>query len=344
MEIKELMLEHYTRYPHMKIQDLVKLIYQNEFGCSHMIDNESISLKRLNDELDSLSSSSVDAFEDIGNGLCRMNLGGLKNKSIDPVTVNRFFVDTANSISGSIKNFENKLEELKEMSIYDEDARGFIEGYKNRGYPPVSHSDVYKELYHPSYRVVKMEYCKYFDVFDKIDMLKSTGRIVNVAIDGNCGAGKSMLAALLEGIYDCNVFHLDHFFLRPYQRTPKRLSEPGGNIDHERFGREIIEGIRRNNAFSYQVYDCQEDILEPSVAVDPKRLNIIEGSYSMRPEFIDLYDIKIFMKIDKEEQSRRILERSGSKLHKRFVEEWIPMEDKYFDAYGILEKADLVYG
>jgi len=343
MEIKELLLEHCDRYPHMKIQDLVKLIYQNEFGSSHMIEDEYISLKRLSDEMDSLEALSGYDFEDIGNGLCRMNLGGLKNKNIDPATVNRFFINTANHMRGSVDSFEHKLEIIRQMPVYDEDALAFLEAYKSRGYPPLSHSDIYKEAYHPSYRVVKKEYCEYFDIFDKMDMLIKSRGTVNLAIDGNCGAGKSMLSVLLEGIYDCNVFHMDRFFLRPFQRTPERLSEPGGNIDHERFYEEIIVGIRSKKPFSYRIYDCRNDTLGPLISVEPKAINVVEGSYSMRPEFIDLYDIKVFMKIDKQEQSRRILERSGSRLHKRFMEEWIPMEDEYFAAYDIPRKADLVY-
>ena len=48
-----------------------------------------------------------------------------------------------------------------------------------------------------------------------------------VAIDGNSGAGKSTLAALIADVYDCNLFHMDDFFLRPEQRTEERLKETG---------------------------------------------------------------------------------------------------------------------
>lgn len=35
----------------------------------------------------------------------------------------------------------------------------------------------------------------------------------------------------------------DDFFLRPEQRTPERLAEPGGNLDRERMKSEVIDRL-----------------------------------------------------------------------------------------------------
>ena len=168
-------------------------------------------------------------------------------------------------------------------------------------------------------------------------------RIVKVAIDGNAGAGKSTLASLIGGIYDCNIFHMDHFFLTPELRTEERLKEVGGNVDYVRFKQEVMEGLQSGREFEYRVYNCTKMALDKTISVKPKKLNIIEGVYSMHPTLIDSYDLKIFLEIDEEEQSRRILERSGAVMHRRFIEEWIPLENKYFDKMGIKEKGDLVF-
>ena len=66
-----------------------------------------------------------------------------------------------------------------------------------------------------------------------IDRLLSEKERVIVAIDGNCAAGKTTLASHLARQYDCNVFHMDDFFLRPQQRTPEQYAEIGGNVDYE---------------------------------------------------------------------------------------------------------------
>ena len=80
----------------------------------------------------------------------------------------------------------------------------------------------------------------YFPLFARIDALMRTGETIKVAIDGMSCSGKSSLAALLEKIYDCNVFHMDDFFLPREMKTPQRLAEPGGNVHYERFAEEVL--------------------------------------------------------------------------------------------------------
>lgn len=166
--------------------------------------------------------------------------------------------------------------------------------------------------------------------------------IMIIAIDGNCTAGKTTLAAKIETLYDCNIFHMDDFFLRPEQRTPARFLEPGGNVDYERFQRDVLLPLQSGEAFSYQPFNCSSFTLSPTVTVQPKRLNIIEGTYSLHPFFNDPYDLKVFMSIDADLQHQRILERPLF-LHDRFFQEWIPMEDRYFKEFRIADKCDLVF-
>jgi len=319
-----------------------------------MIVDESDSLERLKDELDVLSSNSCvhlrqPLFEYIGNDLYRMNLEPLKNFKLNIETANKFFINTANSAKGNITSFEEKLGILEEccrdglLPFSLDELRCYIDNYKIKGYPPVGHSEIYKKSYLPAYRIVRKEYRHFFKVFEYIDILMQSDRIVKVAIDGNAGAGKSTLASLIGGIYDCNIFHMDHFFLTPELRTEERLKEVGGNVDYVRFKQEVMEGLQSGREFEYRVYNCTKMALDKTISVKPKKLNIIEGVYSMHPTLIDSYDLKIFLEIDEEEQSRRILERSGAVMHRRFIEEWIPLENKYFDKMGIKEKGDLVF-
>jgi hypothetical protein len=372
--LEDILVNHYKIYPRMQIQDMVKLIYQNEFAGGHMVDNKAESLKRLREELASVSNTSgseamdrsmcstvnSELFEDIGNGSFRLHLCGLKGRTVSPETINGFFVYTANSNKGSMAGFEDKLTVLRDLcgrgilpySISDLDE--YLSIYKKRGYPPVSHSDDYREAYSPAYRVVSSVFKNYFDVFCSIDALidklnkqsernvAGTVRSVNVAVEGCSGAGKSSLAALIQEIYDCNVFHMDHFFLTPDLRTEERLKEAGGNVDYVRFKNEVISGLKSGKEFSYQIYDCSKGILDQIVNVIPKMLNIIEGSYSMHPTLADSYDLKIFLGIGAEEQSRRILERNGPFMHEKFISLWIPLENRYFSELDIASKCDIV--
>lgn len=182
----------------------------------------------------------------------------------------------------------------------------------------------------------------YDEVYRRIDTLLHRKPSVIVAIDGNSGSGKSTLAEMIRRKYDCNVFHMDDFFLTPDLRTAQRFTEPGGNVDYVRFKTEVTEGLKSGTDFQYRVYNCAKQALDRTVSVKPKQLNVVEGSYSMHPTLIEPYDLKIFLGISSEEQSRRILERNGPVLHQRFIQEWIPLENYYFEEMGIREKCDLV--
>ena len=174
----------------------------------------------------------------------------------------------------------------------------------------------------------------------RIDARLASGKQVVVALDGSCTSGKSTLAAKLEKEYDCNVFHMDDFFLRPEQRTPERFAQPGGNVDYERFRAEVLEPLGKGAAFEYRPFDCSTFTLAAPVRVLPKQLNIVEGTYSHHPYFGDVYDLRVCLTVTPETQRERILRRPAF-LHQRFFELWIPMEEAYFSHFGIRERSDL---
>ena len=168
---------------------------------------------------------------------------------------------------------------------------------------------------------------------NRIDLLLEQKETVLVAIDGKCTSGKTTLAGQLAELYDCNVFHMDEFFLRPEQRTAERFAEVGGNVDYERFAEEVLTPLALGKPFSYCPFDCGSFALTDPVDVVPKRLNIIEGTYSFHPYFGSPYDLKILLTVSEDLQRQRILERPAF-LHQRFFEEWIPMENRYFAQDG----------
>lgn len=354
--MKQILLKHYEMYPLMQIQDMVKLIYQNEFAGGHFVSGETGSLKYLKDEYCSLTahSSAGMLFEDIGNSLCRINLSALlqtqEENRVEISTVNKFFITASNSNNGDISGFEEKIAVFLKcckdgLLPFDiDEVRRYMDEYKKQGYPPVSHSDMYRKFYNPAYRVVGSDFRDFYNLFCKIEKLLRTasGNII-VAIDGNSGSGKSALSFLLSKIYECNVFHMDDFFLRPEQKTPERLEETGGNVDYERFRTDVAEKLISGQNFTYRKFDCQTMTLTGPVSINPMKLNIVEGSYSMHPSLIEFYDLKIFLHIDKEEQSRRIMERNKMPLYRRFIEEWIPKENQYFEEFCIRDKSDLVF-
>lgn len=166
---------------------------------------------------------------------------------------------------------------------------------------------------------------------------------VIMAIDGRCASGKSTLAAALKEKTGCNVIHADDFFLRKEQRTQERFEEVGGNIDYERLRDEVLIPLSREGKCAYRRFDCKSmKLSEEEVAVAPNPLTVIEGSYSCHPMLFKYYDFLVFMNIVQCEQLKRIEKRNGSEAVEIFQNRWIPLEEKYFAAYRISERCDLI--
>lgn len=162
-----------------------------------------------------------------------------------------------------------------------------------------------------------------------------------LAIDGSCTSGKTTLAAELQAAYPCQVIAMDDFFLRPCQRTPERMAQVGGNVDYERFQEEVLSPLLSGRPACYRPYCCRTGRLLDPVTVEPRGLIVIEGSYSQHPYFENPYDLRIFLAHTPELQNARVLQRPQH-LHRTFFELWIPMENAYFEAFHIAEKADLI--
>lgn len=172
-------------------------------------------------------------------------------------------------------------------------------------------------------------------------MLCNKSHII-VAIDGRCASGKTTLADKLYEKMECNLIHMDDFFLRPEQRTEKRLATPGENVDYERFFAEVLQPLIANQVFSYRPYDCKLQDLKEPIKISPKKVTIIEGSYSCHNSLWKYYDLRIFMDVDTDTQLSRIKIRNGEEAVNRFKNLWIPLEEKYFETFDIKERCEIL--
>lgn len=348
--LERVLLRHYRDYPAARPVDMLKLIYQNEFGVGHMIDDPQGSLSRLTAEAVTLPDQPKGpAAEPIGNGLCRLHLRALRRIGLSAATLHRFFLLSARHPRGNRGSFLEKVEVLKSccrrdiVSFSESEVQRVVEEWIASGEGPFRHSPAYRAAYAPAYRVVEERFCRFLPLFARIDSLLQTKERVIVAIDGNCGAGKTTLAAMVREVYGCEVVSADSFFLRPEQRTKERLAEAGGNLDRERLLEEVLLPMTRGEDFAYRPYDCRTGTLTEPVEVPPYRLYVVEGSYSHHEDLAWAYDLKVFLSVSKEEQMRRITRRNGAAAAERFEKEWIPMEEAYFTAQDIRQKSGLVF-
>ena len=165
---------------------------------------------------------------------------------------------------------------------------------------------------------------------------------VIVGIDGRCTAGKTTLGAALQKEFDCNLFHMDDFFLPPAMRTPERLAQPGGNFDRERFSRDLFRPLRDGKSVKFSRFDCATCTFEPEKEFPPRKLSIIEGVYALHPVLLPDYDLTVFLDLPKDVQLARVGVRNGERAE-IFRTKWIPLEERYFDHFGIRTACDFLF-
>lgn len=346
-QLKDILQQHSKAYPLMKVQDFVKLIYQNEFGPGHMIVDEKKSLHRLIEEWKMVSKESTTVpYEEIGNGLIRINLSGIHKEQLKGI--NRLFVKAGEKVKGEVKGFEEKLLifykmcESGALPLDSKEVSNYLEAYRLEGYPAVSHTELFRNQYRPHYRIVEKQFLPYLSLISELELLYEKKQRLILAIDGRCGSGKTTLASSLATIYDANIIHMDEFFLPKVMRTESRLAESGGNIHYERFLKEVITPLKANQDFSYQSFSCRKMDYDEIRKIALKPLQIIEGTYSMRDEFIDTYDYKVFIQISPENQEERLKRREGPAKWQVFKEKWIPLEEGYFNGEAISKKCNMI--
>lgn len=158
-ELETVLKAHVARYPFMEPTDGVKLIYQNEFGGGHLIRSEETCLAYLRREYASVpKDSDAPPYEDIGNGILRVNLAALPEEELE--RLGKVFIRSAAEHTGELGSFLQKLEVLRKLteqgvfSFGIQELEDYLARYAQAGYPAVSHSETYRQHYRPAYRVV----------------------------------------------------------------------------------------------------------------------------------------------------------------------------------------------
>ena len=346
-KLKQTVLEHIKKYPEIELQDILKMLFQNEFGPKHLAENEIECFKSLSTEINSIDyNENEELFEDIGYDALRLNLKAIP-AGTDLNYINKIIVNSASEFCGTNEKLVVKfgllvvMAENQEIPFDIERVRDETNAFAKNGFKPISHSEVYKQNYSPAYRVISKKYKELVETVIALRNLDFNKKHIVISVDGNSASGKSTLAENLANLLNGEVVHCDDFFLPQEMRTDKRLSEIGGNIHYERLKEEVIDKLRKPTVISYKAYNCQNSSFKNKFLMN-KKIIIVEGAYSSHPYFENYADFKIFLKVDEETQRERILKRNGEEMLKRFINEWIPKENKYFNEFKIEENADIV--
>lgn len=342
---KSFLLDQCRRYPALRPQDLLKAVYQSVFGCGHFITDEADGLSRLREELPNAACSEVEPMD---GDFCRVHLGVLNKTGLTSKTLFRLFALSSEKACGTQMLLEQKIEILLALAAegrlpfgYEQTAEA-VKSWREAGFPSCHHSQEFRDSYSPAYRVVRQEYTSVISLLAAIDRRLAADPRLIMAIEGGSASGKTTLAAFLSQIYDCSVFHMDDFFLRPEQRTEERLSEPGGNVDRERFYREVLCPLKSGKEVTFRRYNCRTQSLTDPVTVSAKAFNIVEGAYSVHPLLAGSYDLTVFLRVAPQVQRARIIKRNGPEMSRQFFNRWIPLEQRYFEALDPAGRCDMI--
>lgn len=349
--LSRILLLHAGRWPGMEVRDYVKLLYQSEFGPGHMAGEFEDVLAHLKEEFAQAAAEGYAppyTAEAIGDGLCRFHLDPRRVTEADLPLLARCFIQSARP-RGTMTGLWEKLGQLSALAWKGDlpldigEVELFLAAYGAKGCPALHHSEGYREMNRPHYRVMDRDLACYGPALRAIDAaLRETGGPVTVAVDGRCAAGKTTFAARCAQVFgNCSVFHMDDFFLPAEKRTAERLAAPGGNVDYERAAEELFAPLSRGEDVTFRPFDCSAMSLKEAVTVPCRRLNLVEGSYSLHPALAGYSQVHVFFTCGGEVQLSRLERRESPESLENFKTRWIPMEEAYFEGLSIQDQCDV---
>ncbi len=313
-------------HPEWRREDQLKFIQQACLGPAHMIEEEDQSLKFL--QIEKKMVTQQEHVQQIGPFYVRVPLSMMKEQDL-PLW-NILFIKSATYAIPQEELFDACLNQI---------PNGISDLEKEKLRQGIHHSEHYRQRYQPHYRVIKKEYVDFFPMIKQVyEMFKCRSQLC-FAIDGPCASGKSTFAILLQELFDLPLFHMDDYFLPPHLKSKDRLCEPGGNVDYERCYQEILAPFQNRKEIVYRPYDCKEKKLFAPIHIPFYPYIVLEGSYAHHPYFQNVKTMKLFLNCCFDIQKERLKQRSPY-LYERFVQEWIPMEETYFQTFSIKEHCD----
>lgn len=172
---------HMERYVGFSARDAYKLVHQSFMGPSHSIPNKEIARKYFMEEFNRIEpDDEISVLETLQPdfSILRVNLAPYKKRKLDAEKLLETYFKSAEICIPKFNLFIACWKELMKMSeegkidLRYEDMLAIDKLASQNGYSPVYHSDLYRKVNNPAYRVVLLSVLKEFlpEVSSEISM------------------------------------------------------------------------------------------------------------------------------------------------------------------------------
>lgn len=168
------------------------------------------------------------------------------------------------------------------------------------------------------------------------------GVAARVGIDGPGASGKSTFAAgLAEVLPEASLVNGDDFY-RPELDTNRSAIEMAGLFDLSRLESQVLIPHTEGRVLHYQRYDWETGSLGDWATGASGAPLIVEGIYSTHEMFRDFYDLRIWVIAPRAIRLARGIKRDGEEARSKWVDVWMPAEDRYIADQAPQDQAHLV--
>lgn len=177
---------------------------------------------------------------------------------------------------------------------------------------------------------------------DIVHMATGLGTAVRVGIDGPGASGKSTLATGLAAVLPEAVLVAVDDFYRPESDSKRSAFEAAGLFDLPRLASQVLIPHTEGRDLHYQRYDWETGTLGDWVHEASGTPLIAEGIYSTHQTLRDFYDLRIWVTTPRAVRLARGIERDGEEARSKWVDVWMPAEDRYIEFQAPQDHAHLV--
>ena len=322
------------RYPGTRTEDIVKCVFQGLLGVGHLLaSQEQVEAYIIQESADLSPAPEEPLLEPVSPAWSRLNLRRAMAEKLTPHLITKLMMSATAPSDFSREDVQQVCAEYAEQTGLSDMEAALVRIGDEQWLP--SHSDAYRQHYHPAYRLIPAQCEPLLPILCALAKYDTAKARILVTIDGPCASGKTTLAGRLADILNAAVIHTDDFYIPHARKTPERLAIPGGNCDWERLVSEVIAPWKTGQAGTYRQYDCHRDCLTPPEPLPTESILILEGSYSNLPAIRTYADIRVFVTTPEPVRWERLKQRESPASLKMFEARWIPLENAYFEAYGL---------